>query len=232
MADPVTGAIVGGTQLLGGVLGAKGASKAARAEERAAQQGIDLQRETRDISLANLRPFMQEGTAALPGLADLARQQLDPAQFYGDYFQGQEYAQLSDQARRNMLASSEATGGLRTTSTANMLGSIAPQLAQSAFARQQALQDAAYNRQMGLANIGLNAAGGSNAVAGNAATNMSNLMLQQGQARAGRLAAPYQAASGLINNLGGMYAGSGGFSPSYSGAANGVDNLVNLSGLF
>lgn len=210
MADPVTGAIVGGTQLVGGFLGAKGASKAARAEEAAAQRGIDLQRETRDISLGNLRPFLQEGSAALPGLADLARQQLDPNQFYSDYFQGAEYAQMSDQARRNMLASAEATGGLRTTSTANMLGSIAPQLAQSAFARQQALQDAAYNRQMGLANVGLSAAGAGNAVAGNAATNMSNLMLQQGQARAGRLAAPYQAASGLINNLGGAIIGAGG----------------------
>ena len=204
MADPVTGAIVGGTSLVGNVLGARGASKAARAQEEAAQRGVDLQRETRDISLGNLAPFLREGQAALPGLADLARQQLDPAQFYSDYFGGQEYAQLSDQARRNMLAGAEATGGLRTTSTANMLGSIAPQLAQSAFARQQALQDAAYNRQMGLANIGLNAAGAGNAVSGNAATNMSNLMMQQGAARAGRLAAPYQAAGNIIGDLGGM----------------------------
>jgi hypothetical protein len=209
MADPITAGVVGGTQILGGVLGAKGASKAARAEERAAQQGIDLQRETRDLSLANLRPFMQAGQGGLTGLVDLATTQLDPNQFYSDYFQGDEYAQLSDQARRNMLAGQEATGGLRSTSTANMLGSIAPQLAQSAFARQQALQDANYNRQMGLVNVGLNAAGGSNAVAGNAANSMSGLMLQQGAARAGRLAAPYQAASGLLSNLSGQFMGGG-----------------------
>lgn len=209
MADPVTAGIVGGTQLIGGVLGAKGAAKAGRAEEAAAQRGIDLQRETRDMSMANLRPFLEAGQAGLGGLAELANTQLDQNQFYNDYFKSNEYGQLSEQARRNVLAGSEATGGLRTTSTANMLGSIAPQLAQSAFARQQALQDANYNRQMGLVNVGLNAAGGTNAVAGNAANNMTNLFSQQGQARAGRLAAPYQAASGLLSNLSGQLLGGG-----------------------
>ena len=209
MADPITAGIVGGTQLIGGILGAKGASKAARAEEQAAQQGINLQRETRDMSMANLRPFMETGSAGLNGLSELANTQLDPNQFYNDYFKSNEYGQLSEQARRNVLAGSEATGGLRTTSTNNMLGGIAPQLAQSAFARQQALQDANYNRQMGLVNVGLNAAGGSNAVAGNAANNITNLTQQQGSARAGRLAAPYQAASGMLANISGQYMGGG-----------------------
>jgi hypothetical protein len=199
--------------ILQGFLGAQGASKAARAQEQAAQRGIDLQRETRDLSLANLRPFLDAGQGGLQGLQELATTQLDPNQFYNDYFQGNEYAQLSSQARNNMLASQEATGGLRTTSTANMLGSIAPQLAQSAFARQQALQDANYNRQMGLVNVGLNAAGGSNALAGNAANSMSGLMQQQGAARAGRLAAPYQAGANVIGNIQGSLMGmmGGGF---------------------
>ncbi len=135
------------------------------------------------------------------GLTAAANQQLDPAKFYSDYFQGQEFKQLNDQANRNLLATREATGGLRTTSSANLLGSIAPQLAQSAFARQQALQDANYDRQLGLVNVGLNAAGGSNAAAGNAANAMSNLFVQQGAARAGGAAAPYQAASGVLSNL-------------------------------
>lgn len=201
MPDPITGAVVGGTQLVGGILGAKGAQKAANIEAAAAQAGIDLQRETRDISLANLKPYLQTGTSALGGLTAAANQQLDPAKFYSDYFQGQEFKQLNDQANRNLLATREATGGLRTTSSANLLGSIAPQLAQSAFARQQALQDANYNRQLGLVNVGLNAAGGSNAAAGNAANAMSNLFVQQGAARAGGAAAPYQAASGVLSNL-------------------------------
>lgn len=201
MPDLVTGAVMGGSQVLGGVLGAQGAKSASKAEAAAAQQGIDLQRETRDLSLANLRPFLQAGSAGLAGLTAATNQQTDPAQFYSDYFQSPEYAQLNDQAQRNLLATREATGGLRTTSSANLLGSIAPQLAQSAFARQQALQDANYNRQMGLVNVGLNAAGGSNAAAGNAANAMSNLFLQKGQAVAGGKAAPYQAASGLFSGL-------------------------------
>jgi hypothetical protein len=207
MADPVTGLIVGGANIAGGLLGAKGAKKAAKTEAAAAQAGIDLQRETRDMSLANLRPFLEAGQGGLQGLQQLATTQLDPNQFYNDYFQGQEYAQLSDQARRNVLAGSEATGGLRTTSTANMLGSIAPQLAQSAFARQQALQDANYNRQMGLVNVGLNAAGGSNAAAGNAANATSGLMQQQGAALAGGRAAPYQAVGGALTSSANLYLG-------------------------
>lgn len=207
MANPLIA--VAGAQVAESVIGAKGASKAARAEEQAARDALALQRETRDMSMANLRPFMEVGAGGLQGLQTLANTQLDPDQFYNDYFKSNEYGQLSEQARRNVLAGGEATGGLRTTSTANMLGSIAPQLASSAFARQQALQDANYNRQMGLVNVGLNAAGGTNAVAGNAANSMSNLTLQQGAARAGRLAAPYQAASGLMSNLSGQYLGGG-----------------------
>lgn len=193
--------LLGGTQVGNAVAGVQGAKAAAKAEAEAAQKALDLQRETRDISLANLKPFLQTGTAGLTGLTEAANQKLDPAQFYSDYFQSPEYAQLNDQAQRNLLATREATGGLRTTSSANLLGSIAPQLAQSAFARQQALQDANYNRQMGLVNVGLNAAGGSNAAAGNAANAMSNLFLQKGQAVAGGKAAPYQAASGLFSGL-------------------------------
>jgi hypothetical protein len=201
MPDMITGAIAGGGQAVSGLLGSSAAKKASRTEAQAAQDAIDLQRETRDLSLANLRPYLQAGTGALSKLQSAADQQLDPSKFYGEYFQSPEYAQLSDQASRNILASREATGGLRTTSSANLLGSIAPQLAQSAFARQQALQDAAYNRQMGVVNVGLNAAGGSNAAAGNAASNIGNLMLQKGQAVAGGQAVNAQAVGGLLNNL-------------------------------
>ncbi len=201
MPNPVVGTALGGANIGSAMFGAKGAQKAAEVEAAAAQAGIDLQRETRDISLANLKPYLQTGTSALGGLTAAANQQLDPTKFYSDYFQGQEFKQLNDQANRNLLATREATGGLRTTSSANLLGSIAPQLAQSAFARQQALQDANYNRQLGLVNVGLNAAGGSNAAAGNAANAMSNLFVQQGAAKAGGAAAPYQAASGVLSNL-------------------------------
>jgi len=64
---------------------------------------------------------------------------------------------------------------------------------------------------MGLVNVGLNAAGGSNAAAGNAANAMGGLMQQQGAARAGRLAAPYQAGANILGNLGGVFMGQGGF---------------------
>ncbi len=198
---PNPAGVLGGAQVGSTVMGINAAKDAAKTEAAAAQAAIDLQRETRDLSLANLKPYLQTGTSALGNLQAAANQQLDPSKFYGEYFQSPEYAQLSDQASRNILASREATGGLRTTSSANLLGSIAPQLAQSAFARQQALQDAAYNRQMGVVNVGLNAAGGSNAAAGNAASNIGNLLLQKGQSVAGGQAATAQGVNGLLNNI-------------------------------
>ena len=198
---PNPAGVLGGAQVGSTEMGINAAKDAAKTEAAAAQAAIDLQRETRDLSLANLKPYLQTGTSALGNLQAAANQQLDPSKFYGEYFQSPEYAQLSDQASRNILASREATGGLRTTSSANLLGSIAPQLAQSAFARQQALQDAAYNRQMGVVNVGLNAAGGSNAAAGNAASNIGNLLLQKGQSVAGGQAATAQGVNGLLNNI-------------------------------
>lgn len=198
---PNPAGVLGGAQVGSTVMGINAAKDAAKTEAAAAQAAIDLQRETRDLSLANLKPYLQTGTSALGKLQTAADQQLDPSKFYGEYFQSPEYAQLSDQASRNILASREATGGLRTTSSANLLGSIAPQLAQSAFARQQALQDAAYNRQMGVVNVGLNAAGGTNAAAGNAASNIGNLLLQKGQSVAGGQAATAQGINGLLNNI-------------------------------
>lgn len=198
---PNPAGVLGGAQVGSTVMGINAAKDAAKTEAAAAQAAIDLQRETRDLSLANLKSYLQTGTSALGNLQAAANQQLDPSKFYGEYFQSPEYAQLSDQASRNILASREATGGLRTTSSANLLGSIAPQLAQSAFARQQALQDAAYNRQMGVVNVGLNAAGGSNAAAGNAASNIGNLLLQKGQSVAGGQAATAQGVNGLLNNI-------------------------------
>ena len=192
-----------GATVVGGVMQNRAAKKAGAAQGAASQQEIDLQRETRDLSMANLRPFLEAGQGGLQGLQQLATTQLDPNQFYSDYFQSPEYAQLSEQARRNVLAGSEATGGLRTTSTANMLGSIAPQLAQSAFARQQALQDANFNRQLGLVNVGLNAAGGTNAAAGNAANQISGAYRNMGAINAGMAAAPYQSMANIANTIGG-----------------------------
>lgn len=232
MSAAITAAV--GAAVVGGVMQNQAAKKSARAQGRQAQNEIDLQRETRDMSLANLRPFLQAGQGGIGGLSELANQRIDPNEFYSNYFQGPEYAQLSEQARNNILASQEATGGLRTTSTANMLGSIAPQLAQSAFSRQQALQDANYNRQLGLVNVGLNAAGGSNAAAGNSANAISGAYRNLGAINAGAAAAPYQAGANMTNALGGALSSyfQNRSQPNYAGAQQGVNNLVNNSGLY
>lgn len=66
------GSILGGvTSLLGGNSASKAASKAADAQVKAAQLGVDESRRQFDATRASLNPWIQTGTSALGGLADL-----------------------------------------------------------------------------------------------------------------------------------------------------------------
>jgi hypothetical protein len=69
---PFLGALIGaGASLLGGVLGSKSASKASKAQERAAQESIAFQRESRDLALEYQRPYREASYSATSALMDL-----------------------------------------------------------------------------------------------------------------------------------------------------------------
>lgn len=69
MPDPVTA--IGGAQLGLGILGASSARDQARAQERAAQAGIDEQRAARESFEQRTEPFRQIGLSAAPELMSL-----------------------------------------------------------------------------------------------------------------------------------------------------------------
>ncbi len=67
MPDPVT-AIVGGGSILGTIIGAKSAKKAAGQQADAARGQLDLQRDIFETTEANQAPFIEGGQLALEGL--------------------------------------------------------------------------------------------------------------------------------------------------------------------
>ena len=64
MTVSTAGAIIGGS-VISGVLGAKAASKAGKAQEGAAAGSIEEQRRQFDLTQQNLQPFQQAGESAL-----------------------------------------------------------------------------------------------------------------------------------------------------------------------
>lgn len=182
---------------VGGIVGdITGTNAAAEAQERAAQQGLAVSQEQFEQTQANLAPFMQFGTGLLPQLEG-ALTPIDRSAELEAYYQGPEFQQMSQAARGQQLAASEATGGLGSTATGNALSSIAPQLGQNYLATREAQQADLFNRLMAGTNLGLGAATGTGAAGQQYASQAANLLGQQGAAQAGAAMAPFQTLLGL-----------------------------------
>lgn len=168
---------------------------ASKAQARATQSGIDLQREmwqTNMQNLAQFTPLAQQYISQLQGLSTLDGQN----QALNQYYNSDQYKGLADQARYQSLSSAEATGGLGSTATGNQLASIAPTLGQNWLSGQM-------NNYQNLANIGLGALQGQANAGQNYANNSSQLYQQQANAAAANANRP----SGLQSALGGAAAG-------------------------
>ncbi|WP_391487154.1 DNA transfer protein [Leclercia tamurae] len=157
--------------------GGGGSSDAgAKAQAKATQQGIDLQREMWQTNMQNLAPFTplaEQYVNQLQGLSTLQGQN----SALNDYYNSDQYKGLADQMRYQALTAAEATGGLGSTATTNSLATIAPQLGQNWLSGQM-------NNYQNLANIGLGALTGQSNAGQSYANNMSQLYQQQANAAA------------------------------------------------
>ncbi|EMP7134731.1 DNA transfer protein [Serratia marcescens] len=147
-----------------------GGDNGAGAQADATNRGIDLQREMWQTNMQNLAPFTplaQQYIGQLQGLSSLQGQQ----SALNDYYNSGQFKDLSNQARYQQLAASEATGGLGSSATSNGLASIAPMLGQNWLTGQM-------NNYQNLANIGLGALQGQ-ANAGQSYANNTGQLLQQ-----------------------------------------------------
>lgn len=245
MPDPVTGLIVGGSQLVGGMMQSSAARSAAGAQERAAQAGIEEQRRQFDEIQKLLAPYVSAGQEAIGGFqpyqeagAQAFEQQQALAGLQGPEAQQAAISQIEsspflqsqiEQGERALLQRAGATGGLRGGNLQAALAQFRPQMLQQAIEQQ-------YGRLGGFAATGLGVTeqlyrGGQASATGQASqaqatgANVANLLGQQGAAQAGgqlSAAAPFANLLNLPGQLAGInYARTGqfGFGNLFGGAA-------------
>lgn len=209
VVSSVTGAV-------GGILGGIGANKAAKQQAKSTDKQMDMYRELAEQQRQLLDPFVKAGQAAIPALSGVAGQPIDREKLLSQYYSGNEYAQQSEEARRQQLAASAATGGLGNATTSNALAAIAPTLGQNYLSQMSAQQQDMYNQLMGLVNVGLSGAGAQSAASATTTNSLAALQGQKGTINAGRAALPYQTLGNINGALG-------------QGAAN---DASSISGLF
>lgn len=166
--------------------GITGANKAADAQIGAAKDSNQMAWNIYQDQKKTNQPFLNAGLTGLTGLQGIAGKPIDRNASLAEYYASPEYQMLSDQARYQSLNAAEATGGLGSTATGNMLASIAPQLGQNYLSMLTDQQNNMYGQLLGLTNVGLSAAGANNAAAGDYSNAYGNNMQQIGASKAGK----------------------------------------------
>ena len=180
MPDVTTMLIVGGSQLIGSSMQASAASSAAGIQSGAAEKGIEEQRRQFDALQTLLKPYTEAGLPTLEqqkaflGLKGPEAERAAIERISG----GERFQELSRQGEEALLQRASATGGLRGGNIQAALGQFRPQLLNQ-------LIDEQYGRLGGMTTLGQRSAAGVGAAGMQSGTNVSNLLSQQGAARAG-----------------------------------------------
>ncbi|MCA7277298.1 DNA transfer protein [Escherichia coli] len=178
-----------------------GSDSGSKAQARATEKGIELQREMWQTNMQNLAPFTplaQQYVSELQNLSSLQGQ----GQALNQYYNSQQYKDLAGQARYQSLAAAEATGGLGSTATGNQLAAIAPTLGQNWLSGQM-------NNYQNLANIGLGALQGQANAGQTYANNMSQISQQSAALAAANANRPSAMQSAISGGASGAIAGAG-----------------------
>lgn len=180
MPDPVTALVVGGTQVVGGMMQADAAEDAANIQAGAAGQGIAEQRRQFDALQALLKPYTEAGVPALEqqqaflGLRGPEEERAAIERISG----GETFQALQQQGEEALLQRASATGGLRGGNIQGALAQFRPALLNQALEQQ-------YSRLGGMTQLGQRSAAGVGAAGMETGTNVANLLSQQGAALAG-----------------------------------------------
>lgn len=183
--------------IFGGMMGGKGAKKAAKYQYKAAKLAIEEQRAAREQARADFEPFRAAGVSGLGAYGNLigiggaenqaaAMEALRASPYYQSLYRNSEEAVLQNAA---------ATGGIRGGNTQTALFNNAEDM----FARTIDRQLAGLG---GLISVGQGATGAVTAAGQNAANNIGGHLTQMGQAQAGSALTQAGIWSGVINNLG------------------------------
>lgn len=169
---------------LGGITGTKqaaeGAQTAAGTQAVSAQQGIEEQRRQFDKFVELMSPYVSAGTGAigqqqaLIGLAGAGAQQ----QAISGLEQSPQYLEMVRQGENALLQNAAATGGLRGGNVQAALAQYRPQILSDLINQQ-------YGQLGGIAQLGQASAAGQASAGIGSASNIGNLLGQQGAAIAG-----------------------------------------------
>ena len=194
MPDAIMAGVVGGTQILGSVLGANASRRAASTQAAAAEAGQQTQLQMFERTQEILRPYVQAGEAQLPTLAGYTEagpqafgRQLDLAGLRGAGAQESAIAGVQRQPRfgnlvqageEAILANASATGGLRGGNVQRSLADFRSDLLVDELERE-------YARLGGLTAFGQGVSQNLAQLGQSSAANQSAAGLQTGQQIAG-----------------------------------------------
>lgn len=180
-------------KILGDITGAnqaaRGAEQASQTQAASADKGIEEQRRQFDALVQLMSPYVQAGTGALSqqqaliGLQGAEAQQ----QAMQGFEQSPLFQSLTQQGENAILQSASATGGLRGGNVQAALAQFRPQMLNQLIEQQ-------YGRLGGLTTVGQASAAGQASSGMQSASNISNLLANQGAALAGG-----QLAAGNVN---------------------------------
>jgi len=194
MPDPITGLVVGGSQLIGGLVQSRSAGRAADAQTEAAQRGIEEQRRQFDAVQALLKPYVDVGQPALQqqqNLIGLGGPEAQ-AEAIAALESGESYQAKVRQGEEALLQNASATGGLRGGNIQGALGQFRPAMLQAEIDRQ-------YGRLAGLTTLGQQSAAGVGTAGIQTGARISGLEGDIGSAQAGGELASGRALSGVFN---------------------------------
>jgi hypothetical protein len=209
MPDPVTALVVGGTQVVGGIMQSNAASEA----------GIAEQRRQFDAVQEILKPYVTAGTGAITGLQPYAaagapalEQQQALLGLRGPEAQQAAIAGIESGAgyqaqvragEEALLQRASATGGLRGGNIQAALAQFRPQMLQAEIEKQYGrlggLTALGQTTSQNLAQLGQASAAGTATAGLRTGADIANLMGQQGAARAGAELAQGQAFANVLN---------------------------------
>lgn len=186
-----------GASILSGITGGKGAKKAANAQIAAYDRGISEQRRQFDETQQNFEPFRAAGVGALGGVQELlglsggGQQQtaIDALKASPGF------TSLFNTGADTILQNASATGGLRGGNTQNSLANFGSSLLSTVIQQQ-------LGNLGGLVNNGLGATNSIGQFGQQTANNVTQLLGQQGGAKATGIAGQTAALQGIFNSVG------------------------------
>lgn len=211
----VATAVVAGA-VIGGVVQSRSASKAAKAQERAAEGAIGEQQAARESFEERTEPFREAGLVGAEQLTSFLQdptQQLEEINPIVSFLRDQGFEQIQESAAASGRLGAGGTLKDLTTFNTQLGTTIVPQL-----------QNQRFNQLFNVASLGANVAAGQGTAGLQTASNIGNLQGNIGAAQAGGAFGQANAITGGIQNVA---AGFGAF-PNLFGGGGGVPTTATL----